>query len=104
MCSNKQFVIKVEFQWLEWDRFSIDCYSYLSQIEVLKIEWILFIVSVVRIVIHHTAMRFGISPRKALSMCRLCCPLGTVNTLGGVLVMAYCVFFVIENCVDGIEN
>ena len=38
------------------------------------------------------AMRFGISPRKALSMCGLCCPLGTVNTLGVVLVMAYCAF------------
>ena len=38
------------------------------------------------------AMRFGISPRKALSMCLLCCPLGTVNTLGVVLVMAFFAF------------
>ena len=37
-------------------------------------------------------MRFSISPRKALSMCWLCCPLGTVNTAGVVLVMAYYVF------------
>ena len=60
---------------------------------MLKGEWILFTVFIVKIVIHHTdgyALRYF--AKKALSMCRLCCPLGTVNTLGVVLIIVYCAF------------
>ena len=59
---------------------------------MLKVEWILFIVSIVRIVIHHTdgyALRYF--TKKSIIYVLTLLSSCTVNTLGVVLVMAYCV-------------
>ena len=72
---------------------------------MLKVEWILFIVSVVRIVIHHTdghALWYFIKKSIIYVLTLLSsryCKYIRSSSRNGVLCI-----FVIENCVDGIEN
>ena len=74
---------------------------------MLKAEWILFIASIVRIVIHHTdgyalqyfTMKSIIYVLTLLSSWQCKYFRSSTSSRNGVLCI-----FVIENCVDGIEN